>query len=60
VTDISTHSVVKFIVNVRLIENRVNNHVGRVMVVKVMTQYRTLGTTWKRNRKRRPINVAIE
>jgi hypothetical protein len=41
-------------------ENRVNSQVGRVMVVKVMAQYRTLGTTWKRKRKRRPINAAIE
>ena len=44
---------------VRLIENRVNNHVGTVIVAKVMTRYKTLGTTWKKKRKRRPINVAI-
>lgn len=30
--------VVKFIVKVKLIEKRVNSHVGKVMVVKVMAQ----------------------
>lgn len=36
-------SVVKFMVKVKLIEKSVNSHVGRVMVVKVITQYRRLG-----------------
>jgi hypothetical protein len=34
-------------VNVKVIENSVNKDVGTVMVAKVMTQYSTLGTTWK-------------
>jgi hypothetical protein len=34
----NTYSVVKFIVNVRLMEKRVNNAVGSVIVVKVTTQ----------------------
>jgi hypothetical protein len=33
-----TYSVVKFMVNVRLVENRVKSHVGSVSVVKVMSQ----------------------
>ena len=33
-----TYSVVKFIVNVRLVENSANKNVGRVMLEKVMTQ----------------------
>jgi len=41
----SAHSVVKFIVNVRLMEKRVKSHVGRVIVVKVMIQYRVPGST---------------
>ena len=32
------YKVVKFIVKVKLIEKRVNSHVGRVIVVKVMAQ----------------------
>jgi hypothetical protein len=39
----STHSVVKFIVNVKLIEKRVNNHVGKVMVQKPMVHSRACG-----------------
>lgn len=49
-----TYSVVKFMVNVKLMEKSVNSPVGSVMVVKVMTQYRKLGTAWKTKRKRRP------
>ena len=33
-----THSVVKFMVKVRLVENRVKRKVGRVMEVKVTSQ----------------------
>ncbi len=33
----------KFIVNVKLVEKRVNKAVGRVMVVKVTTQYKSPG-----------------
>lgn len=36
----STDNVVKFIVNVKVVEKRVNKAVGRVMVVKVTAQYR--------------------
>jgi hypothetical protein len=50
---------VKFIVNVRLMEKRVNSHVGNVMVEKVMTQYRTLGMTWKKKEKTHPIHPAM-
>ena len=42
---VGTYKVVKFMVKVRLIEKRVKSHVGRVMVVKVITQYRKLGIT---------------
>lgn len=51
--------MVKFIVKVRLIEKRVKSQVGRVMVVKVIIQYKTLGTTWKKKRKRRPAESAM-
>ena len=40
-----TYKVVKFMVKVRLIEKRVKSHVGSVMVVKVIAQYRKLGIT---------------
>lgn len=56
----TTYRVVKFIVKVRLMEKSVNSQVGRVMVVKVITQYRALGTTWKKKRKRRPADSAME
>lgn len=36
---LETNRVVKFMVNVRLIEKRVKSHVGRVMVVNVTIQY---------------------
>jgi hypothetical protein len=51
--------VVKFMVNVRLMEKSVNNHVGNVMVAKVMIQYRTLGTVWKMKVNTHPIHPAI-
>jgi hypothetical protein len=51
--------VVKFMVKVKLMENSVNNHVGSVMVAKVMTQYRTLGTVWKMKVNTHPIHPAI-
>lgn len=54
-----SYSVVKFIVNVRLMEKSVNSHVGNVMVEKVMIQYRTLGMTWKKKEKTHPIHPAI-
>lgn len=38
-----TYSVVKFIVNVKLIEKSVKSHVGNVMVVKAMIQYSPRG-----------------
>jgi hypothetical protein len=41
-----THNVVKFIVNVRLIENRVKSHVGKVMETKVISQYSIPGITF--------------
>jgi len=37
--------VVKFIVKVKLMEKSVNSHVGKVMVVKVINQYKPRGTT---------------
>ena len=40
----STHSVVKFMVKVRLVEKRVKRKVGRVMEVKVTSQYKMAGT----------------
>lgn len=36
--DPTTYKVVKFMVNVKLMENSVNSHVGSVMVEKVMIQ----------------------
>jgi hypothetical protein len=54
-----THKVVKFMVKVRLIEKSVNSHVGKVMVVKVTIQYRTLGMTWKMKEKIQPIHPTM-
>lgn len=51
--------MVKFMVKVRLIENNVNSHVGSVMVVKVMSQYRARGMTWKVKVNTQPIHPAI-
>ena len=39
----TAHKVVKFIVNVKLVEKRVYKLVGRVRVVKVKSQYRSPG-----------------
>ena len=39
------YRVVKFIVNVRVVEKRVNSHVGRVIVVNVIVQYSSPGMT---------------
>jgi hypothetical protein len=57
--DRRTYRVVKFIVNVRLIENSVKSHVGRVMVQKVMAQYRMLGMTWKTKENTHPIHPTM-
>lgn len=46
-------------VKVRLIEKRVKSHVGRVMVVKVITQYRKLGITWKKKVNIQPNHPAM-
>ena len=45
-----TYRVVKFMVKVRLMENSVNSHVGKVYV----TQYKTVGSTLKMERTTRP------
>jgi hypothetical protein len=53
---------VKFIVNVNVVENSVNSHVGSVMLVNVMIQYKVPGTTRstaKMTRKTSP-NVEAE
>ena len=39
-----THSVVAFIVNVSVEENKVNSHVGSVIVVKLAIPSKVLGT----------------
>lgn len=46
-------------VKVKLMENNVNSQVGSVIVVKVIAQYRTLGTIWNRNTKTRPTKDAM-
>lgn len=51
--------MVKFMVNVRLMEKSVKSHVGRVMVEKVMIQYKTLGITWKMKVNTHPIHPAM-
>jgi len=56
---IETYRVVKFMVNVKLMEKSVNNRVGNVMVTKVIIQYRTLGTVWKTKVNHHPIHPAI-
>ncbi len=50
----------KFIVNVKLVENKVNSHVGKVMDVKVISQYKTLGITLKTKTIMRPSKPMIE
>ena len=49
-----TYNVVKFIVKVKLVENSVKSHVGRVIDTNVTSQYRTLGITFTPTRRKRP------
>lgn len=55
----TTYSVVKFIVNVKLIEKSVKSHVGNVIVVKAMTQYISRGIVWKTKANTQVIHPAI-
>jgi hypothetical protein len=57
-----TYRVVKFIVNVRVVENSVKSHVGRVIVVNVMDQYKILGIAlnMKRIRRLRPPRTEVD
>jgi len=50
---------VKFIVNVKLVEKSVKSHVGNVMVVKVIIQYKTLGLVWKTREYIQPIHPTM-
>jgi hypothetical protein len=50
----STHSVVKFIVKVKLMENNVNSHVGSVIVVKVISQKSAPGMMLKSDKTSLP------
>lgn len=52
--------VVKFIVKVKLVEKRVNSHVGSVMLVKVISQYRLPGSNLIIKRVRRARRLKIE
>lgn len=56
----STHSVVKFIVKVKLIENSVNSHVGSVMVAKVISQKSAPGMMLKSDRTDLPKEVNMD
>lgn len=56
----AAYKVVKFIVKVRLMENRVKSHVGRVMVVKVMIQYNAPGRTVMMRRMTRASRPRVE
>lgn len=49
----------KFIVNVKLVEKSVKSHVGNVIVVKVIIQYKTLGMVWKTSENTQPIHPTI-
>jgi len=49
-----TYRVVKFIVNVNVVENSVNSHVGKVIVVNVINQYRMEGIVLNAKRTRCP------
>ena len=51
---ILAYSVVKFMVKVRLVEARLKRKVGRVMEVKVTSQYRKAGTRRAMSKKRTP------
>jgi hypothetical protein len=55
-----TYSVVKFIVNVKVVEKRVNSVVGRVIVLKVMTQMSKLGITRRMLKITRPRSPKVE
>jgi hypothetical protein len=60
--EVSTYTVVAFKVNVRLVENSVNSHDGRVNVVKVINQYSINGTTFtvdKTSRAKNPSHVVL-
>jgi hypothetical protein len=54
-----THRVVKFMVKVKLMENSVKSHVGRVMVVKVISQKRRPGMILKMKSTDRPSEANI-
>ena len=56
----AAHRVVKFMVKVRLMENRVKSHVGRVIVVKVMIQYNAPGRTVRIRRITRASRPRVE
>jgi predicted alternative tryptophan synthase beta-subunit len=53
------YNVVKFIVNVRLIEKSVKSHVGSVIVANVMIQYRILGIVWKTKENVQPTHPTM-
>lgn len=55
----TTYRVVKFMVNVKLMEKSVKSHVGNVMVVKAMIQYNPRGITWKMKVNTQAIHPAI-
>lgn len=46
-------------VKVKLMEKRVKSHVGRVMVEKVMIQYKRLGMPWKSRENTQPNHPTI-
>jgi hypothetical protein len=54
-----SYRVVKFMVNVKLIEKSVKSHVGNVIVVKAMIQYNPRGITWKMKVNTQVIHPAI-
>lgn len=54
------YKVVKFIVKVRLMENNVNSHVGKVIVVNVMNQYKAPGSTRRTLRMTRASRPKVE
>lgn len=58
--DGAAYRVVKFMVKVKLMENSVKSHVGKVMVVKVMIQYRAPGRTLRMVRITRPRRPNVE
>ncbi len=55
-----TYNVVKFIVKVKLVENRANRTVGRVIVMKVMIQTRVPGTALAMTNRPCPMNSSHE